>query len=133
MSYLFIPLMTYEDTGNVRSTLFSVHRVNCASRARSQESLTEGHNWFLNCCRDSSEIYHCLLRISFGKSRFKPPTILDQLFLMTTVSVSHKHNNTLTLTPLLFPKFYQLRSSTDNFLQLYKTTSFCFGLFAPLW
>jgi hypothetical protein len=36
-------------------------------------------------CRDSSEIYHCLLLLSFGKSRFQPPIIWDQLF-MTTVS-----------------------------------------------
>ncbi len=35
--------------------------------------------------RDPSEIYHCLLLISFGKSRFTPPSIWDQLF-MTTVS-----------------------------------------------
>ncbi len=52
---------------------------------------------------------------------------------VTTVSVSHKHNNILTLTPLLSPKFYQLRSSSDKFLQLSKTTSFCFGIFVPLW
>ncbi len=52
---------------------------------------------------------------------------------VTTVSVPHKHNNILTLTPLLSPKFCQLRWSTDNFPQLSKTTSFCFGLFVPQW
>jgi hypothetical protein len=38
-------------------------------RAHSLESLVEGHIWFLN---QFVEIYHCLLLISFGKSRFKP-------------------------------------------------------------
>ncbi len=41
--------------------------------------------------RDSSEIYHCLLLISFCKSWFKPPTIWDQLFL-TTVSALPRVN-----------------------------------------
>ncbi len=34
-------------------------------------------------CRDSSKIDHCLFLISFCRSRFKPPTILDQLFTTT--------------------------------------------------
>jgi hypothetical protein len=42
----------------------------------------EGHNWFLN---HFVEIPHRLLLISFGKSRFKPPAMGDQLF-MTTLS-----------------------------------------------
>ncbi len=36
-------------------------------------------------CRNFSEIYHCLLLISFDKSHFKLPTIGDHLFI-TTVS-----------------------------------------------
>ncbi len=34
-------------------------------------------------CRDYLEIYHCLLLISFGKSRFKPAAICDQPFVTT--------------------------------------------------
>ncbi len=35
----------------------------------------EWYNWFSKpVCGDSSEIYHCLLLISFGKSRFKALT-----------------------------------------------------------
>ncbi len=46
-----------------------------------------GHNWFLDHFDEIPlVIYHCLLLfISFGKSRFKPSTIWDQLF-MTTAS-----------------------------------------------
>jgi hypothetical protein len=44
------------------------------------------NNWFFKpVCRDSLEIYHCLLIISSGKSWFKSLIIKDQLF-MTTVS-----------------------------------------------
>ncbi len=40
---------------------------------------------FVRLCRESSEINHCLLLICFGKSRFKPCTVWNQLF-MTIVS-----------------------------------------------
>jgi hypothetical protein len=58
--------------------------------AHSLESLMEGHKLFLNSW-DSSEINHCLHLIYYSKSRIKPPTILDQLF-MTFVSGSSEHN-----------------------------------------
>ncbi len=45
---------------------------------RRLEWLMEGHNLFFKpICRDSPEIYHCLLLISFGKCRFKPLSIWD--------------------------------------------------------
>ncbi len=53
-------------------------------RAHSLENLIEGHKPVF---RNSSET-HCLIFISFGESRFKPPTTWNQLLVTTVFSFS---------------------------------------------
>ncbi len=65
------------------------------------ESHMEGHNQFLNhtVCRDSSDIYQCLLLISFGKSLFKPPTIIFSAAIQEQVSSPRSSNSERSVSP----------------------------------
>jgi hypothetical protein len=57
-----------------------------SSEPVAQKALWKDITGFKPVCRDSSEIYHCLLFISFGKSQFQPPNILAQQSLYRHMS-----------------------------------------------
>jgi hypothetical protein len=61
----------------------------------------EGQKWFDQISSQWESQKNRFAFISFGKSRFKPPTIWDQLF-MTTVSELLAINNWTTFTSPLF-------------------------------